>query len=107
MPSQRVCLTTLSLFLSFFSTLLGSLGCYNQIPSAGSLTNFSRTVLEGGKFKIKEQADLVCGEDPSSWFKDGRLLVSAYGCVAGRQRESASFLPHVSHKGISPMKSPP
>ena len=103
-PSQRVCLTTLSLFLSFFSIILG---CYNQIPSAGSLTNFSRTFLEGGKFKIKEQADLVSGEDTSSWFKDGCLLVSTYGCVAGRQRESASFLPHVSHKGISPMKSPP
>lgn len=30
----------------------------------------------------------MSGEDPSSWFKDGLLPVSAYGCVAGRQRES-------------------
>ena len=48
----------------------------------------------------------MSGEDPSSWFKDGLLPVSAYGCVAGRQRESQlppSCLIRASHR-VSTLK---
>lgn len=110
LPSQKVYLTALSLFLPLFSSVLVSSGCCNKAPQSSGLNKRLLTVLEGEKSQEQGAGRFGVGEDPLPGLQMATFLPCPHMVlyVGWGEREKERDLPHVSCKGINPiMKSPP